>query len=567
MLLEVIVTNAQEARLAEHAGASRVELVTERERGGLTPDERTVAEVIASISIPVHVMLRPRTGSYAYDESEREDLLRGSERLTELGAAAIVFGALDLHGDVDRTLMEEICARSRSVTFHRAFDHARDYGAAYSLLALLPGVDRILTSGGAASAWDGRNVLRSLKDDTGPILLAGGGITLETVTAIVAASGVHEIHIGGGARTGGVLDPYKIERFAEILMAIARRSDDSTSRKYRRHMLGVNFEREIREQPFVWDALARSDKAEQLAGAIRQQDVVLIGSGSSLFVSQLGALALRRRGINAHALAATEAGLDNVSYRGAAVIACSQSGRSSDLLAALDILKPKQLIALTNTSDSPLAERANLCIDVGSDVEVAVPASKSVTATAALLLWAAGLVAGKHERSAATLSETAEDVRAWLDNEAQIESIRAAAQRISRRRSVIIVATAYGLPIAHEFALKLKEASYIHAEGFSAGEFRHGSAAMLDASCAIIGIVDESSRAIVNRPLLEAAEAESLRYVVGSHLGDIPVIGPVVREPFNTLAWFVTAQMLALHVGRARYVESDAPRGLMKALV
>ena len=331
-------------------------------------------------------------------------------------------------------------------------------------------------------------------------------------------------------------------------------------------MLGAHFEREIREQPDVWRSIAESNKAETLASAIKGRDVVLLGSGSSLFMARLGALALRRRGIRAHALAATEAPLDNVAYRNAVVIACSQSGRSTDLLDALDILAPKELIALTNTADSILGRRANLTIDLGAGPEIAVPASKSVTSTAAILLWAAGLMSGSHSRSARTLIETAEDVRGWLEGR-EVEAVQDAAQRIARRRSVVIVAAGYGVPVANECALKLKEASYIHAEGFSAGEFRHGSAAMLDPSCAIIGIVDDVSRNVVNRPLVEALQAESLRYTIGGRIGDIPLLGPVVGEAFNTLAWLVAAQVLALYVGRARYVESDAPRGLAKTMV
>lgn len=331
-------------------------------------------------------------------------------------------------------------------------------------------------------------------------------------------------------------------------------------------MLGAHFEREIREQPDVWRNLAESNKAEKLARAIRDRDVVLLGSGSSLFMSQLGALALRRRGIRAHALPATEAPLDNAAYRNAVIIACSQSGRSTDLLHALDVLQPKELIALTNTPDSPLGHRANVTIDLEAAPEIAVPATKSVTATAVILLWAAGLMAGSHGRNKNTLIETAEDVRSWLDGR-DVEDVKEAAQRIGRRRSVVIVAAGYGVPVANEFALKLKEASYIHAEGFSAGEFRHGSAAMLDASCAIIGVVDDVSRNVVNRPLVEAAQAESLRYTIGGRIGDIPLLGPVVGEAFNALAWLVAAQTIALYVGRARYVESDAPRGLSKAMV
>ncbi len=330
-------------------------------------------------------------------------------------------------------------------------------------------------------------------------------------------------------------------------------------------MLGANFEREIREQPDVWRRIAESDRAHMLARAIRGRDVVLLGSGSSLFMAQLGALALRRRGIRAVALAASEAPLDHAAYRDAVVVACSQSGETTDLIEALDLLRPMELIALTNTPDSPLSGRADVVIDLGAGPEVAVPASKSVTASAAILLWAAAIASDTASRNARVLIETAEDVRGWLDGDG-VEAVRDAAERIARRRSVVIVAAGYGVPIAYECSLKLKEASYIHAEGISAGEFRHGSAAMLDASCAIVGIVDEHSRGIVNRPLREALEAESLRYVFGERLADIPLIGPVVGIAFNTLAWLVAGQMLALYLARARHVDADAPRGLNKKL-
>ena len=330
-------------------------------------------------------------------------------------------------------------------------------------------------------------------------------------------------------------------------------------------MLGHSFEEEIRSQPDIWLRLASSSKAADLAHAIGDRDVVLVGSGSSLFMSQLGALALRRRGIRASALAASEAPVDNRAYRECAVIALSQSGRSADLLSALDVLRPSRLIALTNCADSPLAARADLCIDVEAGPEIAIPASKSVTTMAATLrsMEPAAIVAGKNTRSVKTLEETAEDVRRWFLSES-IREIETAARHLVDRRGVIIVGTGYGLPIAHELALKMKEASYLHAEGFASGEFRHGSAAMLDASCAIIGIIDAASRATVMKPLNEAKAAGSARYVIGGRIDDTAPLGPVVGEAFNTLAWLVTGQYLALMVGRLRSVESDSPRGLTK---
>jgi glutamine---fructose-6-phosphate transaminase (isomerizing) len=328
-------------------------------------------------------------------------------------------------------------------------------------------------------------------------------------------------------------------------------------------MLGAHFEAEIREQPDVWRRIAGSDGARRFAAAVAGRDVLFVGSGSSLFVGMLGALAFRRRGIRAAALAATEARFDRNAYRDACVVALSQSGRSGDLLDAIELLAPARLVALTNDVRSPLAERADETVDALAGPEIAVPASKSVTSMAAILLWAAALTGGKKNRTAATLEETAEDVRGWLDGPG-VEDVARAAQRIARRRSVAVVAAGYGVPVAYELALKIKEASYVHAEGFPAGEFRHGSSAILDASSAIVGIVDAASRDVVHRPLAEAVEAEALRYVIGARSGDVPLLGPATGEAFNTLAWLVAGQYLALSIGRASFVESDAPRGLSK---
>ncbi len=328
-------------------------------------------------------------------------------------------------------------------------------------------------------------------------------------------------------------------------------------------MLGAHFEAEIREQPDVWCRIAASDGAQRFAASVAGRDVLFLGSGSSLFVGMLGALAFRRRGIRAFALAATEARFDRNAYADACVVALSQSGRSGDLLDAIGLLAPSRLVALTSDTASPLAARAGVVIDSLAGPEQAVPASKSVTSMAAILLWAAALTGGKRNRTAATLEQTAADVRDWLDGDG-VADVVAAARRIARRRSVALVAAGYGVPVAHELALKIKEASYVHAEGFPAGEFRHGSSAMLDASTAIIGIVDEASRDIVHRPLAEAVEAEAARYVIGARSGDVPLLGPATGEAFNTLAWLVAGQYLALSIGRANFVESDAPRGLRK---
>lgn len=328
-------------------------------------------------------------------------------------------------------------------------------------------------------------------------------------------------------------------------------------------MLRARFEAEIREQPDVWRRIAHSDTASRFADAVRGRRLLFVGSGSSLFVGMLGALAYRRRGTLARALAATEARFDRGAERDACVIALSQSGRSTDLLDALDVLPSAGVIAVTNDSASPLAERATVVIDCLAGPEEAVPASKSVTAMAAIVLWAAALSGGASERGAATLDEAAGNVEAWLRSDAVAPVVEASAL-LADRRTIAVVGAGYGVPIAYEIALKIKEASYVHAEGFAAGEFRHGSSAMLDASSAIVGIVDDVSHAVVDRPLATALEAGAQRYVIGAPAPGSWALGPQTGNAFNTLAWLVTGQYLALAMGRARGIDSDVPRGLRK---
>jgi glucosamine--fructose-6-phosphate aminotransferase (isomerizing) len=327
---------------------------------------------------------------------------------------------------------------------------------------------------------------------------------------------------------------------------------------------GATFEAEIRQQPDVWRRLADVDAAATLAAHARGASIVFVGSGSSLFVAQLAALAFRRRGLRAAAVAATEVSFDPATESDAIVVALSQSGASADLLAALDVLRPTTLVALTNDPASPLAARATCVIDVLAGPERAVPASKSVTAMAAIVLWAASLAGGDAERSAPGLRAIAASIDAWLDD--RRDDVIGAAAQLAERRGVIVVGAGYGVPVASEIALKIKEASYVHAEGCAAGEFRHGSSAVLDGTMAIVGIVDEASRAVVDRPLAEAVERGAIRYAIGARLGDVPLLGPRADAPFRVLAWLVAGQMLALELGRVRGVDSDAPRGLAKVL-
>jgi glucosamine--fructose-6-phosphate aminotransferase (isomerizing) len=330
-------------------------------------------------------------------------------------------------------------------------------------------------------------------------------------------------------------------------------------------MNGAQFEAEIREQPAVLARLAVSRAAKQLEAAIGEREPIFIGSGSSLFVAQLATLAWRRLGRRAEAIAASEARFQAGAHRGCCAVALSQSGRTADVLDALDALGPARTIALTNDLTSPLAKRADVTIDINAGPETAVPASKSVTAMAAVVLWTAARAVDGDGPQAAALERAAAEMSTWFEGVAFAEMDGAAAL-LEPAQSIVVIGAGYGVPIAAEIALKIKEASYRHAEGFGAGEFRHGSTAILEGSRGMVGIVDAASRASVGAVIDVAREAQAIVAVLGEGLPDVPAFGPPGAGRFAPLAWIAGGQLLALALARRAGIDSDTPRGLRKFL-
>lgn len=185
------------ALAAEAAGVDRLELCGLLHDGAVTPSLGLITRVLASVTLPVHVFVRPRVGNFVYDAGDAEVMGVDIEAAKAAGAPGVVFGALTRDGRIDRALMSDLIllARPMRVGFHRAFDQLTDQMAGLETLVEL-GVSVVLTSGGPARALDGADQLRRLVDQAaGRIdILAGGGITAENVRALVERSGVRHVH-------------------------------------------------------------------------------------------------------------------------------------------------------------------------------------------------------------------------------------------------------------------------------------------------------------------------------------------------------------------------------------
>lgn len=193
--LEIAVQDPEGITTAARAGADRIELCTALALGGTTPSHALIAAAVAERVLPVHVLIRPRPGGFDYTPAEHAVILDDVRHALDVGAAGVVVGGT-CNGEVDTWLVSRVrqLAQHADVTFHRAFDTLADRPAALAQLADL-GVDRVLTSGGAAHVRDALDEIERLVAlaDGRIQVMAGAGIDATTVGA-VAVTGVAAIH-------------------------------------------------------------------------------------------------------------------------------------------------------------------------------------------------------------------------------------------------------------------------------------------------------------------------------------------------------------------------------------
>ena len=198
-LVEACVQTLSSATAAARVGADRLELCSALNEGGITPSAGLLRVVRGQIEIPVHVLIRPRGGDFRYTEGEIEASLEDVKEAKRAGADGVVVGALARDGTIDRATTGRLVAKARPlcVTFHRAVDSTPDIGAAVATLVEL-GVERVLTSGGGATAEQGISTLAQLVQVYGRSIavLAGGGVRQTNARRVVSGTGVREVHLG-----------------------------------------------------------------------------------------------------------------------------------------------------------------------------------------------------------------------------------------------------------------------------------------------------------------------------------------------------------------------------------
>lgn len=198
MLVEVCANSLESALNAEKAGADRIELCSELVVGGITPSYGLLKTIRERISIPVHVLIRPRSGDFTFSEDEFEIMLKDISVCRDLGFEGVVSGALhkSFSLDVERTSKLRETAGPMKFTFHRAFDWVKEPLETLEGLKALS-VDYILTSGQQNSAPEGLSLLEDLHQKSSPCkIMPGGGIRPENIHRFVNI-GFDVVHLSG----------------------------------------------------------------------------------------------------------------------------------------------------------------------------------------------------------------------------------------------------------------------------------------------------------------------------------------------------------------------------------
>ena len=353
-------------------------------------------------------------------------------------------------------------------------------------------------------------------------------------------------------------------------------------------------EKEIFEQPLAIrqsitgrvgrDERIHVEEIESLAEVLQRVDrVELVACGSAYYAALVGAAALQEwAGIPARATVGSEfryspPPLDENTL----VIAVTQSGETADTIAPTRYAREQgsPVIAVTNTVGSAITREADAVLFLQAGPEIAVAASKTfVTQVTTLVILAAAIAKTRGSLGDEQEIELGSALRALPDAAARTLELSSGAADLARRyvnsRGFMFVGRGYGYPAALEGALKLKEVSYIHAEGYAAGELKHGPISLLDAEYPLVAIATRSS--VYEKVISNVMEgrARDARVVAVATEGDreIDQIAheicwvPDTHEALSPVLAVIPLQLFAYHTALARGTDVDQPRNLAKSV-
>ena len=323
------------------------------------------------------------------------------------------------------------------------------------------------------------------------------------------------------------------------------------------------------------------DKVEELLED-NINSIYIVACGTSYYSGMIGKYLIEKiTNIPVHVEIASEYRYFGTRKEDSLVIAITQSGETADTLAAIKEAKSSgcKTIVVTNVIGSTATRISDAYILTQSGPEIGVAATKTFTSQVLILLLISLKIATIKNKIGSNdlyeyiieLKELPKKIRDVLDKSNEIEKI---ARKIKNAQSVFFIGRGINYPISLEGALKLKEISYIHAEGFAAGELKHGPFALLTKNTPVIAITtkDKTYQKIISN--IGEVKARGPKVIAISEKEDLEIekhADYVLRYPSNsnTLSCFsiiVILQLLSYHVAKLRDCNIDKPRNLAKSV-
>lgn len=272
---------------------------------------------------------------------------------------------------------------------------------------------------------------------------------------------------------------------------------------------------------------------------------------------------------------------DPVYPENGAALFVSQSGETADTLAALRDAKAKgqTTIAVVNVAESSIAREADIVLPTYAGPEIGVASTKAFTCQLAALASFAIAAAearrtiskGDEQRLCASLLEAPRHIAEFLKQE---KAVKAVAEEIAKARDVLYMGRGASYPLALEGALKLKEISYIHAEGYAAGEMKHGPIALIDEAVPIIVIAPHDGHFEKTISNMQEVMARGGKVLLISDKEGIAKAGkvwasievPTTNSFITPLIYAIPVQLLAYYAAIAKGTDVDQPRNLAKSV-
>ncbi|MBI2583953.1 MAG: glutamine--fructose-6-phosphate transaminase (isomerizing) [Candidatus Aenigmarchaeota archaeon] len=323
--------------------------------------------------------------------------------------------------------------------------------------------------------------------------------------------------------------------------------------------------KEIHEVPDVAKrllvSLQREQKMqlEQLAGMVRKAGkIIFVAVGSSYHASLLGTFFLHKAGIDVQTIIASEFRDYTFVDEDTLILAISQSGETMDVIEALKTAKQRgaRIASIVNVPYSTVQRMSELSIQILAGQEICVAATKSFINQVMLLIALAAELGYRQD-----YDKIPEELQRLFDFEDEVKKL---ARKLADSKDIYIIGRGMSYPVSREIALKLKEISYVHAEGMMGGELKHGTIALIEEGTPVIGLVD-NEEIISNMKEVEARGAEVISISdCPTEFGGMQL--PVGSEASFALGASMIGHLLSYYIAKERGLPIDKPRNLAKSV-